>query len=105
MILNASAARSASCLTLPNDVALPISAIRISADNSLAVLLLMDSPLWVGVGVEITSYPEGESSIQRRHLPPPPQHPHDEPACYPAGGEHASRVAHELRDVRRGPLN
>lgn len=37
--------------------------------------------------------------------PAPPQHPHDEPARYPAGGEHTASEAHELRDVRRGPLN
>lgn len=37
--------------------------------------------------------------------PAPPKHPHNQPACYPAGGEHTASEAHELRDVRRGPLN
>ena len=61
--LYASAARSASACTLPDDDALSIRATRMSAAISLAVLLVMDSPSLVGSGVEIASYREGGSSF------------------------------------------
>ena len=57
--LYASAARSASALTLPDDGVFSISATKMSAAISPVVLLLMDSPSLVGSGVEIASYREG----------------------------------------------
>lgn len=61
--LYASAARSASALTLPDDGVFSISATKMSAAISPVVLLVMDSPSLVGSGVEIASYREGGSSF------------------------------------------
>jgi len=67
MTLYASAAFLASALRSPDEGTFAISAARMSAEISLEVLLLMDSPSLVGCGVEIASYREGASAHTASH--------------------------------------